>query len=299
MARRRKGKPINGWVLLDKPVGVVSTKALNKVRWLFGAAKAGHAGTLDPLASGMLPIALGEATKIIARVTDSSKSYRFTVRWGEERNTDDADGEIVRTSEARPTRAELEAALDVYIGDIEQVPPAFSAIKVDGERAYALARDGEAVELAARTVHVDDLRLLAFEDGGDVAELELDCGKGTYVRAIARDLGRDLGCFGHVQTLRRTRVGPFQVEAAISLDNLEALMHKGALETALQPVDAGLADIPAVAITGTEADRLRSGQPIRVPSSLQGTVYAKAGGRPIAMAHLQDGELRPTRVFNL
>lgn len=299
MARRRKGKPINGWVLLDKPVGVVSTKALNKVRWLFGAAKAGHAGTLDPLASGMLPIALGEATKIIARVTDSSKSYRFTVRWGEERNTDDADGEIVQTSDARPTRAELEAALDAYIGDIEQVPPAFSAIKVDGERAYALARDGEAVELAARTVHVDDLRLLAFEDGGDVAELELDCGKGTYVRAIARDLGRDLGCFGHVQTLRRTRVGPFQVEAAISLDNLEALMHKGALETALQPVDAGLADIPAVAITGTEADRLRSGQPIRVPSSLQGTVYAKAGGRPIAMAHLQDGELRPTRVFNL
>ncbi|MEQ9641282.1 MAG: tRNA pseudouridine(55) synthase TruB [Alphaproteobacteria bacterium] len=299
MGRRRKGKPITGWVLLDKPVGAVSTKALNKVRWLFGAAKAGHAGTLDPLASGMLPIALGEATKVIARVTDSSKTYHFTVRWGEQRDTDDAEGEVVASSDARPTRAALEAALENYLGDIEQVPPRYSAIKVDGERAYALARDGEHVELASRIVHVADLRLVAYEDGGDVAELALDCGKGTYVRALARDLGRDLGCFGHVASLRRTRVGPFRVEAAISLDNLEALMHKGALETALQPVDAGLADIPAVAITGTEADRLRSGQPIRVPSSLQGTVYAKTGGRPIAMAHLQDGELRPTRVFNL
>jgi tRNA pseudouridine55 synthase len=290
---------VNGWVLLDKPEGMLSTEALNRVRRLFDAAKAGHAGTLDPLASGLLPIALGEATKVIGCIVDAGKRYRFTIRWGEERDSDDADGAVVATSALRPTRAAVVQAMAAYLGDIQQAPPAFSAVKVDGERAYDLARGGEPVELAPRQVHVARFELLAFEDGGDLAEFELDCGKGTYVRSLARDLGRDLGCLGHVAALRRTRVGTFAIEAGISLDNLQALLHKGALETALHPVDAALADIPALAITGSEASRLRSGQVIRVPSSLQGTVCAKSSGRPIAMAHLEDGVLRPLRVFNL
>ena len=299
MARRRRGQAVNGWVVLDKPAGIGSTPALNRVRRLFDAQKAGHAGTLDPLASGLLPIALGEATKVVSRITESGKRYEFAIRWGEERDTDDADGQVVATADARPARAALEAALARYVGDIAQVPPRYSAVKVDGERAYALARDGEEVALAAREVHVESLEIVEFSDGADEARLVMECGKGTYVRSLARDLGRDLGCFGYVCALRRTRVGPFDIASAISLDKLEDLSHKGALETALQPVAAALADIPALAITGNEAERLRSGQEIRVPSSLQGTVCAISSGRPIAMAQVQDGVLRPLRVFNL
>jgi tRNA pseudouridine55 synthase len=299
MARRHRGKPVNGWVLLDKPVGLGSTPALNRVRRLFDAQKAGHAGTLDPLASGLLPIALGEATKVVARITESGKRYEFTIRWGEERDTDDADGQVVASSDTRPTRTALAAALEAYIGDIDQVPPRYSAVKVDGERAYALARDGEVVELAARQVHIEQIDIVEFSDGFDTARLALACGKGTYVRSLARDLGRDLGCFGHVAALRRTRVGPFDIERAISLDKLEDLGHKGALETALQPVAAALADIPALAVTGNEAERLRRGQEIRVPSSQAGTVCVLSSGNPVAVADLHEGVLRPLRVFNL
>lgn len=299
MGRRRRGNRVNGWVLLDKPVGLGSTQALNRVRRLFDAQKGGHAGTLDPLASGLLPLGLGEATKVITRITDAGKRYAFTIRWGAERDTDDAEGTVVATSQARPSRAALQAALAKYVGDIEQVPPRYSAVKVDGARAYALAREGEVVELAARVVHIARLDIVAFADGADEARMVMDCGKGTYVRSLARDLGRDLGCFGHVSALRRTRVGPFDVEQAISLDKLEELSHKGALETALQPVAAALADIPALAITGNEAERLRRGQEIRVPSSQTGTVCVLSSGNPVAVADLHEGVLRPLRVFNL
>lgn len=298
MGRRRRGLKVDGWIALDKPYGVTSTAALARTRRVFDALKAGHAGTLDPLASGLLPVALGEATKLCAEVTESGKTYRFTVRWGEERTTDDAEGEVAQSSPLRPSRAAIAAALPEFVGEIEQVPPVYSAIKVAGERAYDMAREGRPARLAARVVRVDRLELLAQPDA-DHAEFELDCGRGTYVRSLARDLGRRLGAFGHVSALRRTRVGPFCEANAISLAQLEEFGHKGALETALLPVETALADIPALAVTGSEALRLKCGQAIRVPSTMQGAVYAISAGRPVALAHLEGGELRPVRVFNL
>ena len=299
MARKRRGRPINGWIVLDKPPGLTSTRAVAEIKRLFDAAKAGHAGTLDPLATGILPIALGEATKVVARIVDATKEYRFELHWGEERDTDDADGRVVATSEARPSLAEVAAELPRFVGEIEQTPPVYSAIKVAGERAYDLAREGRPAELTARPVQIN--RFERLDDGSDPdrARFAIECGKGTYVRALARDLGRVLGCRAHVSELRRTRVGPFLEEQAISLDNLRALGHKGALDDALRSVEAALADIPALTVTGSEAARLKSGQAVRVPSTMRGTICAMADGRPVALAKIEGGEVRPVRVFNL
>jgi tRNA pseudouridine55 synthase len=286
-------------VVLDKPEGLTSTRAVAEVKRLFDAAKAGHAGTLDPLATGILPIALGEATKVVARIVDSTKEYRFELRWGEERDTDDADGKVVATSERRPSPAEVAAVLPRFLGEIEQTPPVYSAIKVAGMRAYDLAREGRPAELAPRPIRID--RFERLDDGADPerAHFLVACGKGAYVRALARDLGRLLDCRAYVSALRRTRVGPFSEAEAISLDNLRALGHKGALDAALRPVEAALADIPALTVTGSEAARLKSGQAVRVPSTMQGTVCAMAEGRPVALALIESGEVRPVRVFNL
>ena len=298
MGRKRRGRPVHGWFIFDKPMGMTSTQAVAKVRRSFDAAKAGHAGTLDPLASGVLPIALGEATKVVARAMEGAKAYRFTIRWGEERDTDDSEGQVTGRSDSRPTAAQIEAALGQFIGEIEQVPPAFSAIKVDGARAYDLARGGEPPVLAARPIRIDELRLCGCPDS-DHAVLEMICGKGAYVRGVARDLGRVLGCLGHVSELRRSRVGHFDEGMAISLDKLDGMGHKEALDGLLLPVEAALADIPALAVTGPEAERLRFGQVIRVPHSVEGTVYATTDGRPVALAKIHAGEVRPVRVFNL
>ena len=305
MARQRKGLPVNGWLIFDKPRGMTSTQAVSRVKRLYQAAKAGHAGTLDPLATGMLPIALGEATKTVPFVVEGSKQYRFTVRFGAETDTDDAEGKVVASSEKRPTRAEIEAALPNFTGEIEQVPPCYSALKVDGARAYELARDDEDFELAARRVSVESLTLADHPDP-DHCVLETLCGKGTYVRALARDLGRALGALGHVEELRRTRVGPFSEERAVSLAALDALAESGgheALETALLPVETALCDIPALAVAGPDADRLRRGQPVllrgRDAPILEGTVYAVSRGMLVAIGEVSRGELKPKRIFNL
>ena len=304
MARQRKGLPVNGWLIFDKPRGMTSTQAVTRVKRLYQAAKAGHAGTLDPLATGVLPLALGEATKTVPFVVEGSKQYRFTVRFGAETDTDDADGKVVASSETRPTRAEIAAELPSFTGEIEQVPPRYSALKVDGARAYELARDDEDFELAARRVSIDSLTLIDHPDP-DHCVLETHCGKGTYVRALARDLGRALGALGHVEQLRRTRVGPFGEERAITLSALEALAEGGheALLTALLPVETALCDIPVLAIAGPDADRLRRGQPVllrgRDAPIVEGTVYATSRGTLVAVGEVSRGELKPKRIFNL
>ena len=306
MARRRKGQAINGWLILDKPLGFTSTRAVGRVRYLFDASKAGHAGTLDPLATGILPLALGEATKTMPFVVDGSKAYRFTVRFGAETDTDDAEGKVVKTSDQRPTRAEIEAALPSLTGDIAQIPPRFSAIKVDGERAYKLARDEEDFELAARTVTIDRLELTEHADE-DHCVIEAECGKGTYVRAIARDLGRMLGCLGHVEVLRRTRVGGFTEADTVTLAEIEEAAGneegKQALLSLLRPVETALQDIPARSFSSSDAARLRQGQPVmlrgRDAPIMGGTVYAVSRGALVALGEVAQGEFRPKRIFNL
>jgi len=301
VARRTKGEKIDGWVILDKPVGLGSTPAVGKVRRLFGAQKAGHGGTLDPLASGVLPIALGEATKTVPFVMDGRKEYRFTLRFGEARSTEDAEGEVTATSEVRPTDDAIRAALPAFVGDIEQVPPAFSALKVAGQRAYDLARRGEAVDLAARRVRIDRLELLARLDP-DHADFVVGCGKGTYIRSLGRDLARALGTVGHLSALRRTAAGPFREEAAISLSKLEALGHIPALLGALAPVATALDDIPALALTDAQADRLRHGQPVFLTRDAppSGTLLrAETGSRLVALVESDGASLKPVRVFNL
>ena len=289
---------VNGWIILDKPYAMTSTQAVSRLKYLYNAKKAGHAGTLDPLASGILPVAFGEATKTVPFVQDGEKSYRFTVRWGAETTTDDLEGAVTETSGLRPEPAEILAQLPRFIGEISQVPPAFSAIKVDGERAYDLARAGETVELAARTISVHDLRLIS--SNADEAVIEADCGKGTYVRAIARDLGRALGCFGHVSALRRTRVGPFSEADAIDLD---LLTNEPDLRAAsLLNVEAGLLQVPCVVVDSTLAARLRRGQSIILrgrDAPVEGVVYASCGGVPVAFGEVACGEMQPSRVFNL
>jgi tRNA pseudouridine55 synthase len=305
MARRRKGLPVNGWLIFDKPQGMTSTQAVTRVKRLYDAAKAGHAGTLDPLATGVLPIALGEATKTVPFVVEGSKEYLFTVRFGAETDTDDAEGKVVASSDKRPTRAAIEARLHDFTGEIEQVPPRYSALKIDGARAYELARDDEEFELAPRRVSVKSLTLTDYPDQ-DHCVLEAHCGKGTYVRALARDLGRALGVLGHVEALRRTRVGPFSQERAITLAALEALAesagHDG-LIGALKPVETALCDIPALALSGSDADRLRRGQPVllrgRDAPIFEGVVYAMSRGALVAVGEVSRGELRPKRIFNL
>jgi len=306
MARRRKGRPVHGWLILDKPVGVSSTDAVARVKRAFQAAKAGHAGTLDPLASGILPVALGEATKTVPFVVDGIKSYRFTVRWGAETETDDSESEVVETSDVRPSRVDIERLLSDFTGEIKQVPPRFSAIKISGARAYDLAREGDEFELSARAVQVNRLEIVEIPDE-DHCVLEADCGKGTYVRALARDLGRALDCFGHVSALRRTRVGPFKEDATISLAKLEEIGHSAAglegLDAVLAPVETALDDIPALAISGDDAAKLTRGQVVllrgRDTPIINGPVYATSRGMLVALGEVKRGELRPKRVFNL
>lgn len=307
MARRKKGEAISGWICLDKPYDFGSTQAVGKVRWLFKAQKAGHAGTLDPLATGVLPIALGEATKTVAFMMDADKAYRFTIEWGRSTTTLDREGETTATSDVRPSREAVEAALPAFIGEIQQVPPDYSAVKVDGERAYDLARAGEALELKARTITVHDLRVSAVPDA-DHIELEMDCGKGAYVRAIVRDLAEALGACAHVSQLRRTRVGPFGEDRAISLEKLEELSHKASLPEVLLPVETALDDIPALAVTAEDAFRLAQGRPIvLVPRQVEDLkarltggarlVSAMDGNRLVALAEMRAGRLNPVRVF--
>ncbi len=305
MARRKKGNPINGWIILDKPVGMTSTQAVGKVRWLFQAQKAGHAGTLDPLATGVLPIALGEATKTVPYAVDGLKAYRFTVRWGVETDTDDAEGKPIRTSDKRPTRGDIEAILPQFHGEIMQTPPQYSAIKIAGNRAYDLARGGEQVALEPRPVVIDHLELVEMPDA-DTAVFEAECGRGTYVRALARDMGRLLGCLGHVTQLRRTQVAAFTAESAVSVAELEAAHDAedggASLAGYLQPVELALADLIEVPVSQHDAARLARGQPVlmrgRDAPIMTGEAYAMCKGLLIALCEIDKGELLPIRVFN-
>jgi tRNA pseudouridine55 synthase len=304
---RRERRDVHGWVVLDKPIGMTSTQAVAVAKRLFNAKRAGHAGTLDPLASGGLPIALGEATKTVPFVMDGRKRYRFTVTWGEERDTDDTEGRAVETSELRPSGDAIRALLPRFTGRIEQTPPRYSAIKIQGERAYDLARDGEVVELPPRPVEIHELTLVEQPDTSR-SVFEAECGKGTYVRALARDMGRLLGCYGHISALRRTLVGPFTENDMIPLEQLEALCNRaasgeGSLADALLPVETALDDIPALAVTRADAARLHRGQAVllrgRDAPQSSGTVYVTVAGRLLALAEIGNGELIPKRVFNL
>jgi tRNA pseudouridine55 synthase len=300
MGRKRKGREVSGWLVIDKPAGITSTAIVNKVRWAFDAQKAGHAGTLDPAATGVLAIALGEATKTVPYITDALKCYRFTVTFGAATTTDDAEGEVLETSPLRPTDAAIAAALPAFRGDIQQVPPQFSAVKVDGERAYDLAREGETMDLAARPLWVDSLDVIARPDA-DHVELEMVCGKGGYVRAIARDLGRALGCLGHVQALRRTWSGPFDADRGVSLDLIDKLARSAELDAYLLPLELGLADLPELKATPEGAARLRNGNPGMVIASgvdFGDEAWASYQGKAIAVGRYQSGELHPSRVFN-
>ena len=300
MARKRKGRDISGWLVVDKPAGPTSTAVVNKVRWALNAKKAGHAGTLDPDATGVLAVALGEATKTVPYITDALKAYEFTVRLGISTNTDDADGEVLETSDLRPDDEAIKAALTGFVGEIEQVPPQFSAVKIDGQRAYKLAREGEAMELAARALFVESL-LLTDRPDADHVTLEMVCGKGGYVRSIARDLGNELGCLGHVRNLRRVWSGPFDVADAITLDQVEALAQSPELDQHLLPLEKGLDDLPEVKATAEGAMRLRNGNPGMVFASdveYGDECWASFDGQAVAVGRYKAGELHPSRVFN-
>jgi tRNA pseudouridine55 synthase len=320
MARKRKGRPVHGWLVIDKPLGMTSTQIVGRARRALDAQKVGHGGTLDPLATGILPLAFGEATKTVSYAMDGRKTYRFEVCWGEATSTDDREGEVVETSARRPEKAEILAALPDFLGAIQQVPPRFSAIKLNGARAYDLARDDQEFELAARTVEIERFELCdpAPEATGgtstdtsdrDYATFEVDCGKGTYIRSLARDLARKLGTVGHVSALRRTAVGPFSENEAISLESLEALGHSPAALELLLPVETALDDIPALALSETEAARLRSGQSVSMLARSRSSqvrelnsgsiVFAKTGDTPVALARYEAGDIHPVRVLNL
>ncbi|WP_102959597.1 tRNA pseudouridine(55) synthase TruB [Mangrovicella endophytica] len=319
--RKPKGRPISGWIVLDKPKGMGSTDAVAKLKWLFFAQKAGHAGTLDPLASGMLPIAFGDATKTVPFVMDGRKIYRFTVRWGAETTTDDTEGPVTESSPERPSEAEIRALLPDYHGEITQVPPRFSAIKIDGARAYDLAREGEVVEIAARGVTVHRLDLVDIPDA-DTAVFEAECGKGTYVRAIARDLGRDLGCFGHVVDLRRLAVGAFDEDDLVSLEDLESAADEGREELDAEAVESGararvvdfgaldeyildpalaLSDLYEVPLSDEQERRVLSGNPVllrgRDAPAFCDEAYATGKGRLVALGSIDQGSFHPKRVF--
>src|SRR5690606_23164940 len=320
MARRgkKKGRPISGWVIFDKPKGMGSTEAVSKIKWLFNAEKAGHAGTLDPLASGMLPIALGEATKTVPYVMDGTKVYRFSISWGEERSTDDLEGEATQTSDKRPSREELEAILPNYTGVIKQVPPQFSAIKIGGERAYDLAREGETVEIPAREVEIDRLEIIEFSDNGPTT-LEVECSKGTYVRSLARDMGRDLGCFGHISELRRIEVAPFTEDDLVTLEELEAAWPPlppkdeepaepiqrrdfSALDALVIETGAALDCLPQVALSDEQAQRVRLGNTVIIrgrDAPLDADeAYVTARGKLLAIGYIEHGQFKPKRVFS-
>ncbi|CUH16232.1 tRNA pseudouridine synthase B [Jannaschia seosinensis] len=297
MARRRKGDPVDGWLVVDKPAGMGSTDIVGKVRWALNAQKAGHAGTLDPDATGVLAIALGEATKTVPFVTDADKCYRFRVVWGARTTTDDASGTVTEMSDARPDADAVEAALDRFRGDIMQVPPQVSAVKVEGERAYDLAREGVEMELAARPLHVSRLEVVASDADG--VELEMVCGKGGYVRAIARDLGDALGCLGHVGWLRRVWSGPFRAEEGVSVETIEAEARTPALLARLLPLETGLAELPELPVSEAAAARLRNGNPGEVLSGAEhgATCWAARDGRAVAIGTYRAGALHPFKVF--
>ncbi|NUJ80218.1 tRNA pseudouridine(55) synthase TruB [Methylocystis sp. FS] len=298
MSKKRSDRVVvDGWVALDKPVGLTSTQAVSRLKRIYNAQKAGHAGTLDPLASGILPVAFGEATKTVPFVQDGEKAYRFTVLWGVETDTDDSDGRAMRESAMRPERAAIEALLPQFVGEIMQTPPQFSAIKIAGERAYDIAREGELVDLKPRAVRIRSLTLI--DASRDDATFVMECGKGAYVRAVARDLGRILGCFGHVTALRRTRVGPFLEEDAYTLDEIET---QNMAAEALLSVEAGLAELPCVVVDRDTAARLRRGGSVILrgrDAPHEGIVYAACGGVPVAFGEIVQGALAPARVFNL
>lgn len=302
MGRGRKGRDVSGWLVIDKPAGITSNAVVNKVRWAFGAKKAGHAGTLDPDATGVLAVALGEATKTVPFVTDALKCYRFTVRLGQATNTDDAEGEVIATSDARPDDDAIRAALAGFTGDIMQVPPQYSAVKIDGQRAYALARAGEDLDLAARPLFVETLNFVKRPDTDHVM-LDMVCGKGGYVRSIARDLGAALGCHGHVRDLRRVWSGPFEADDGVTMDRIEELAgDHAALDALLLPVETGLADLPELPCTADGAARLRNGNPGMVLSSeaeYGDEAWASFDGQPVAVGVYKAGTLHPSRVFKL
>lgn len=301
MARKRKGRDISGWLVVDKPAGMTSTAVVNKVRWALGANKAGHAGTLDPEATGVLAIALGEATKTVPYITDALKAYVFTVRLGQATNTDDAEGEVIASSDRRPTDEQIKEALAPFLGDIMQVPPKFSAVKIDGQRAYKLARDGEDVELAARALWVEELLMVDRPDADHVT-LEMTCGKGGYVRSIARDLGAALGCYGHVRELRRIWSGPFEAEDGITLEQIDEMAKTPELDSYLRPLEEGLADLPELKCSPEGAQRLRNGNPGMVyPGEAEygDEAWASFEGRAVAVGVYKSGELHPSRVFAL
>jgi tRNA pseudouridine55 synthase len=306
--RKRRGDPVNGWFIIDKPTGLTSTAVVNEMRRLANAAKAGHGGTLDPLATGVLPVALGEATKTMRYIVDGTKSYQFTLRWGIATDSDDADGAVIATSDGRPEAAAVRAVLPRFTGEISQIPPRYSAIKVAGQRAYDLAREGESFDLEARTVFVEAIELVATPDP-DHAIFEVTCGPGAYMRGLGRDIAQAVGTVGHITALRRTRVGPFRVENAISLDELRSFEDSAAVLQHMLPVETALDDIPALALTDSEARRLRSGQAVpllrkmdlqRIAGLNDGdTVLALGRGKPIALTRYAAGEVHPLRVLNL
>ena len=315
--RKKKGRPVSGWVILDKPEGMGSTEAVSKIKWLFQAEKAGHAGTLDPLASGMLPIALGEATKTVPYVVDGTKVYRFTVSWGEEHNTDDMEGVITKTSTKRPVKEDIISILPHYIGTILQTPPQFSAIKIDGNRAYDLAREGEKIEIPAREVEIDSLELIDMTPEGN-AIFEVECGKGTYVRALARDMGRELGCYGYIANLRRIEVSPFVEDDFVSLEDLEAAAPErgeadengiypprdfSALDELLIETGAALEFLPQYPLSDEQAYRVRMGNPVllhgRDAPVDEDEVCATHKGKLLAIGMIENGQFKPKRVFTV
>ncbi|MCA1285438.1 tRNA pseudouridine(55) synthase TruB [Salipiger bermudensis] len=296
---RKKGRDISGWLIVDKPAGMTSTSVVNKVRWALAAKKAGHAGTLDPEATGVLAVALGEATKTVPFITDALKAYRFTVRLGQRTNTDDAEGEVIASSDARPSDDETKEALHGFVGEIQQVPPQFSAVKIDGERAYKRARDGETMEIEPRPLWVEELVMTGRPDA-DHVELEMTCGKGGYVRSIARDLGEALGCHGHVLKLRRIWSGPFEAEDGITIEQVDALAKSPELDARLLPLEVGLAELPELKCTAEGAARLRNGNPgMVIPGEVDygDEAWASFEGRAVAVGVFKGGELHPNRVF--
>lgn len=317
--RKKKGRPVSGWLILDKPKGMGSTEAVSKIKWLFKAEKAGHAGTLDPLASGMLPIALGEATKTVPYVMDGTKIYRFTVSWGAERSTDDLEGDVTVTSDLRPDEASIKALLRKYIGVIQQTPPKFSAIKIAGERAYDLARGGEEVEIPSREVEIFRLELIERPDDS-TAIFEVECGKGTYVRSLARDMGRELGCYGHISDLRRTGVAPFDESDFVTLAELEAAHPPvptdeegedrsyerladrfSVMDAFLIDTGAALESLPQVAVSDDQAHRIRMGNPVilrgRDAPVQADEACVTAKGKLLAIGFIEHGQFQPKRVF--
>lgn len=301
MARRRKGRDISGWLVVDKPAGITSTAVVNKVRWALQARKAGHAGTLDPAATGVLAVALGEATKTVPYVTDALKAYEFLVRFGQRTNTDDAEGKVIASSDIRPTDQEVKDALTAFLGDIEQVPPQYSAVKIDGERAYKRARDGEEMELSARPLWVEEI-LVTDRPDADHVTLEMVCGKGGYVRSIARDLGEALGCHGHVAWLRRVWSGPFRAEEGLSLEQVEAMAQSPELDDHLLPLELGLSELPRVSCSEESAARLRNGNAAQVIAQdleFGAECWVACADKPVAIGRYRGGMLDPSRVFNL